>query len=60
MKYDVWCCKCFSGVKCDIHNTDTDETIIIDATREDVKKLYEVLKQFFENGEKDVKSEIYE
>lgn len=55
MKYDIWCGKCSSGIKCHIYNGDTDESITIDESYEDVKKLYDVLKEFFENGEKDVK-----
>jgi len=59
MKYDIWCGKCSSGIKCEIYNCDTDESITIDESYEDVKKLYDVLKQFFENGERDVKSGVF-
>ena len=59
MKYDIWCGKCVSGIKCDIYNRATDESINIDAFYDDVKKLYEVLKEFFENGEKDVKEGVF-
>lgn len=59
MKYDIWCGKCTSGIKCYIYNGDTGESITIDESYEDVKKLYEVLKQFFENGEKDVKEGVF-
>lgn len=54
MKYDIWCGKCSGGVKCYIYNGDTEERITIDESYEDVKMLYKVLKQFFENGEKTV------
>lgn len=59
MKYSIWCGKCSSGIKLSLYNTDTDESINIDATYEDTKMVYETLKKFFKNGEKDVKSEEY-
>lgn len=59
MTYDIWCGKCSSGVKCYIYNGDTEERITIDESYEDVKMLYKVLKQFFEEGEKDVKGGIF-
>lgn len=36
-----------------LRNVDTDQEIPLDDTYEDVKKLYDVLKEYFENGEKD-------
>ena len=36
MKYDIWCGKCSSGIKCEIYNGDTEERITIDESYEDV------------------------
>ena len=54
-KYDVSVIKCANKrLLVSIYNGQTDEGIRIDETYGDVKKLYEVLKEYFENGEKEV------
>ena len=52
--YDFYCDKCSSGIKCNIYNRKTEETIAIDGSFYDVMKLYKVLKKFFESGEERV------
>ena len=49
--YEIYAMHCANDkILVDIYNQKTEETIRIDETSQDVKKLYEVLKDFFENG----------
>ena len=53
MKYDTGIIECSNKrLQVWVFNGDTDEEIKIDETYEDVKKLYQVLKDYFENGVK--------
>lgn len=54
-KYDVCVLKCANDrLLVHIYNGETEEEIRIDETYKDVKKLYQVLKEYFENGEREV------
>lgn len=47
--YDVDVIECFNNrLLVDIYNSETEEEIRIDETYKDVKKLYQVLKEYFE------------